>query len=53
LHVDEVKESENEKYTSTESVIMPMIKKSTSVTSRLLQVIDEWSSSEVEQEEIR
>jgi hypothetical protein len=53
LHVDEVKESESEKCTSTESVILPMIKKSTSVTGVLLQVIDEWSSSEVEQEEIR
>jgi hypothetical protein len=53
LHVYEVKESESEKCTSTESVITTMIKKSTSVTGGLLQVIDEWSSSEVEQEEIR
>jgi hypothetical protein len=53
LHVYEVKESESEKCTSTESVITPMIKKSTSVTGGILQVMDEWISNEVDQEERR
>jgi hypothetical protein len=49
----EVKESESEKCTSTESVITPMIKKCTSVNWCLLQVMDVQSSSEVDQEEKR
>jgi hypothetical protein len=47
------KKSENEKWTSTESVISPGFVKSTSETDCVMQVIDEWSSSEVDQEEGR
>jgi hypothetical protein len=50
LHVDKAKESESEKCTSIESVITRMIKKSTSVTNGLLQLMGECSSSDVDQE---
>ncbi|XP_004470808.2 ankyrin repeat domain-containing protein 26 isoform X5 [Dasypus novemcinctus] len=53
LHMKEVKKSENEKWTSKESVIAPMFEKTDSLTGVLLQANDDSSLSEIDQDEGR
>ncbi|XP_037679080.1 ankyrin repeat domain-containing protein 26-like isoform X2 [Choloepus didactylus] len=53
LHMKEIKRNENEKWTSKEPVITPRFEKTDSLTGILLQVNNDSSLSEIDQEEER
>ncbi|XP_077011011.1 ankyrin repeat domain-containing protein 26-like isoform X4 [Tamandua tetradactyla] len=53
LHMKDVKKNENEKWTSRESVITTVFEKTDSLTGILLQVNDDSSLSEIDQDEER
>ncbi|XP_058388591.1 ankyrin repeat domain-containing protein 26 isoform X18 [Diceros bicornis minor] len=53
LHMKEVKKNEDEKRTSKESVITPVFEKASSLTGGLLQVNDDSSLSETDQDDGR
>lgn len=53
LHMKEVRKDENEKWTSKVSVITPGLEKADSLTSCPLQVNDESTSGEMDQDEGR